>query len=465
MKTMSNIIHRWPDLCDSSPHLKTPTFRIFAGVLSLTLLAIAAQTVSAQLSPGKSQTTLKGKEGHYLVATQEIAATLTVGGARERIAGRVSFQLVTEPGENKNSQVTVRGFNVSFFGVPQKLLAGKTPIQEPLGLLAFAVQPGKAQTLQYDIEKGHLAGELQMFADASFLNAFAAPENDGKNDVLETPVVPATMAIRIDLEKPLLDPGDEPQRAPAALDVQLRTKGLRLKNFEWPAIEIRLVERVPISIEIASLRFFEAARRLCVQPVRLMRFRFIPPFDFSSQVTGTGLAFGEPGARTQWRKADVDFDIREFKTLIRPNFFVTDESEETALRALVDDDDCIEVFFVDDFSPQDLHGGGVTFGSGTASAKIISSDGNARGGIDLTHLAHELGHVLGLRHPDAAATASAQPANTGTLLCPSGFLNDNPRINSQGNKDLVSNPLLTFSLKLRTPGPDCADSADCGACP
>lgn len=439
--------------------------RIFAALSFSTLLAIAAQTVAAQPSAGKSPPHFKGKEGHHLVATQEIAATLIVGGARERITGRVSFHLVTQTDENKKSQVTVRGFNVSFFGVPQKLLGAKTPIQEPLGLLAFAVRPGKPQSLQYDVEKGQFSGELQMFADASFLNAFAAPESDGKNDVLETPVVPATMAIRLDLEKPVRDPGAEPQRAPAALDLQLRTKRLRHKNFEWPEIEIRMAERVFIPIEFAHIFLFEGASRLCVQPVRLMRFRFTSPFDFSFQLTGTGLAFGEPEARTEWRKADVEFDIREFKTLFASNFFVTEESEELELRGLVDDDDCIEVFFVNDFSPQDLHGGGVTFGSGTASAKIISSDGNARGGIDFAHLAHELGHVLGLRHPDVAATASAQPGNTGTVICPSGFLRDNPHINSQGNKELVSNPLLTFSLKLRTPGPDCVDSADCGACP
>ncbi len=123
------------------------------------------------------------------------------------------------------------------------------------------------------------------------------------------------------------------------------------------------------------------------------------------------------------------------------------------------------MFFVHDFDPQDRWGGGATWGSGTASAKIISSDGNARGGVDVTHLAHELGHVLGLRHPGDAATANAQPASTGTLMCPSGYLNDNPQINSQENEDLVSNPLLVFTLKLRSPGPDCVDSADCGACP
>jgi hypothetical protein len=47
----------------------------------------------------------------------------------------------------------------------------------------------------------------------------------------------------------------------------------------------------------------------------------------------------------------------------------------------------------------------------------------------------------------------------------SGFNNDNPTINSQENKDNVSNPLLKFVFKPRTVGPDCQNNADCGACP
>jgi hypothetical protein len=104
---------------------------------------------------------------------------------------------------------------------------------------------------------------------------------------------------------------------------------------------------------------------------------------------------------------------------------------------------------------------GATYSSGLAGAKIISTDQNVDG-VDLTHLAHELGHALSLMHP---GTGTAKDGSTGTLMCPSGFNNDNPKINSQENKDRVSNPMLTFALKLVTAGPDCTNSATCGACP
>ena len=405
------------------------------------------------------------KGGHTIVGNSEIAATLAGTNAKERITGRVSFNFLTSSDEGPR-EVRVQNFNVAFFGVPQRLIAGSAPLQEPLGLLGFALPSDKPQTLRYDVQKNEFAGELQLFADASFLNAFAEPAGDGKNDQFVTPTIPAMATVRIVLDKPIGDQREATSVA-AIMDIQLRTRGFRFQRFDLAPFDVTLIDRARVKLDIASFLWFEVARKLCIQPVRLLRFNlgggFPPTFNF--QFTGEGLAFGEPGLRTEWRKADVVFEIRVWKTLFESRFFLTDNSETGDLRALVDDDDCIEVFFVRDFSPQDLFGGGVTFGSGTASAKVISSDGNARGGIDLTHLAHEVGHVLGLRHPGDPATASAQPASTGTLLCPSGFLRDNPRVNSQQNKDRVSNPLLVLAIKARTAGPDCTNSADCGACP
>ncbi len=116
-----------------------------------------------------------------------------------------------------------------------------------------------------------------------------------------------------------------------------------------------------------------------------------------------------------------------------------------------------------------MDGGGSTASGGTESAKVISSDENADFGVDLTHLAHEFGHVLTLKHPGSGFPTPAAPhrvdGSTGTLICPSGFNNDNPQRNSQWNKDNAANPLLTFTLKPWTVGVDCNDDTDCGACP
>jgi hypothetical protein len=185
--------------------------------------------------------------------------------------------------------------------------------------------------------------------------------------------------------------------------------------------------------------------------------------------SGEGLAFGLPGATNEWAKADLTFTVRYWKTLINASFTEASSSEMASILSLVQDDDCIEVFFPDRFSPNDLYGGGATFGSGTATAQIVASDENAVHGIDRTHFAHELGHVVGLHHPGAGYPTPARPevidGSSGTLLCPSGFMNDNPTVNSQENKENLHNPLIRFKFKVRTTGPDCADSLECGACP
>ena len=439
--------------------MKTTLTTAFVLVISLTLVQISVgQPPTPTYRPEKG--------GHNIVGNSELAASLAAGNAKERITGRVSFNLITNADEGAR-EVRVQNFNVAFFGVPQRLIAGNAPLQEPLGLLGFALASDKAQSLRYDVQRNEFVGELQLFADASFLNAFAEPARDARNDLFDTPTIPATANVRIVLDKPIGDQNREGQSVAGIMDLQVRTRGFKFRRFDLPPFEISLLDRTRLRLEIAPFIWFEIARKLCIQPVRLFRFNFtgrFPP-SFTFQLTGEGLPFGEPGLRTEWRKADVVFEIREWKTLFNSSFFVTEESEMEALRALVDDDDCIEVFFVRDFSPQDLFGGGVTFGAGTASSKVISSDGNARGGIDLTHLAHEVGHVMGLRHPGAASTATATAGSTGTLMCPSGFLRDNPRVNSQQNEDLLQNPLFVFAIKLRTPGPDCQNSADCGACP
>jgi hypothetical protein len=428
------------------------------------LLVFSPQPAQAQdpEQPKASRPITADELGNHWIANVELAAELAVGDARERVTGRISLYIIASPKGMEQGYVTVRGFNILFTGVSQKLLAPAASAKEPLGMLGFAVTAGKPQQLKYDPRTGRVAGDLRMFADASFLAAYARPAGDGKGDLFLTPKIPITATIDLTLEKPVSLQNIEPQQVPARLDVKLESGEFTYEKLKVPPLRLRLLERIPIRWEIYPIFWFEVAQRLCVQPVRILRFSWSSwPPHFTVQISGAGLAFGEPGARTQWAKADVVFNIRDWKTIFSNDYWVVDSGDANGLRAMVEDDDCIEVFFPYDLDPSSMWGGGATWGLGTASAQIISSDGNARGGVDFTHLAHELGHVLGLPHP----IASVVGASTGTLMCPSGYLRDNPQINSQENKDSLSNPLLTFAIKRVGPGPDCLDSADCGSCP
>lgn len=446
--------------------MKTLQHGLCSVVLSILFITVAAAQETQQVPASRPGSVPADRAGLQIVANGEVAAMVSSGKAQERVTGRVSISMRSSPEGARSGYLEVSGFNILFTGVSQDLLGQKEESTHPLGMLGFALQSGKKQRLRYDAKSGRTTGELRMYMDASWLSRFARPEGDGKNDAFLTPTVPVTVSVQIDLGKAALDkPAEDFRRIPVSLNLQIVARETRFdkEKLVVPKLDFKFIKPAIFEWEFAPYFWFEVAQRLCVQPVRILRISWFPFLVI--QQSGSGLAFGEPAARAQWKKADVTFDIRDWKTTFAPSHWELSESEAGALRDDVEDDDCIEVYFVNSLNPDDLWGGGATFGSGTASAQIISSDDNARHGIDFTHLGHELGHVLGLRHPGDPATASAVPASTGTLMCPSGFKNDNPHANSQENENLLQNPLLIFSLKVFSPGPDCLDSADCGACP
>lgn len=441
------------------------TLAATSGLVSAERFSIAALETShvAELrlpQPETSTTEEPQKEEAKLqmVANADFVSKLSAGAETFEASGSTSLSLSATREKLAGGEVDVNGLNMVFKNVPQAALTHNTYNGPKLGTLGFAADAG--QSLRYDRDTGTVEGKVSGYLDAPYMSELAAPMRDDYDDYVETPRQHATLYVRIQLERALDESAD---------DQPLRQKGEVSMHLDAPAdkrlaamdLQAKFVA-TPIAIEHLITFYWEAAKRLCVQPVRIGWFGyggFWPPM-LQLFYTGAGLPFGLPGANTEWAKADVVFTVRDWKTVWKSQYVTFDSSEATALKAEVDDADCVEVFFVREFSPASMWGGGATWGLGTANTKIISSDGNAVGGIDLTHLAHEIGHAIGLPHPTGAAGVS-----TNTLMCPSGWMNDNPKRNSQENKDNIVNPLFTFTLKLKTTGPNCNNSADCGACP
>lgn len=408
---------------------------------------LPALTLSAHEWPG------------HMVVDGDVTAVVETAEGRQQYGGRMNGYF-TLSGESMEDGARVEALNVALFGVDQAAMTGRTVRGKPTGVVGFtaSAEGGERQHLRYDPQRGILVGRVKGRVDMPQFFEMTELRIDPEDDVVEIPTMEAAIEVQIDVgevgelsrarEKPVETRMSAAMKLVAAesdvlgardFTVAVHSRYLRAQLVFWPWIEI--------------------GRRLCIQPVRIFSFGG-GGFPFFFHLSGDGLAFGRPGNDTQWAKADVVFTYRDWITLLQPQFSTFSSDEANALLSQVDEDDCIEVFFVDRFSPQDLFGGGATFGLGMASSKVISSDENADFGVDLTHLAHELGHVLALPHPNAVNISS-----TNTLMCPSGFNNDNPKRNSQENKDNLSNPLLTFTIKLLTPGPDCQSSADCGPCP
>lgn len=419
---------------------------LITALTTLTVLLFAT-TVAAREAPG------------HLVLNGDIKGVVKTEDGMESFGGRMNGYLILSGGSFERG-ARVHALNVALFGVDQQLITGRPPRGKPTGVVGFSSthKGEERQQLKYDPDSHSLIGRLKGQIDMPQIYEMTELKVDTESDLIELPTIPATLQVRIDLGdvRDLSKAREKPieTRMQAGMTLQIGESDLLDKKA--PALEIKASY---IGAQVALWPWIEVARHLCVQPVRILSFDGGFPFPFI-HLSGDGLAFGRPGNNQQWAKADVVFTYRNWMTLFKSQFSTFSASEAGDLLSQVDVDDCIEVFFVDRFSPQTMWGGGATFGLGLASSKVISSDENADFGVDLTHLAHEMGHVLALPHP-----TSTNISSTNTLMCPSGFNNDNPARNSQENEQNLSNPLLTFSLKLLSPGPDCQNSSDCGACP
>jgi hypothetical protein len=393
-----------------------------------------------------------------LVATEPVELKLQMGGQSQTVRGQTSFNLETSPELLKTGYLRVVDLNLSLFRVNQTHLSSHRSTNKAEGILGFSIlnKLESKALLKYDPQTLSMKGQIGVNMNFPQIDEIAPPKGR-EDDFFVSARVPAHIDLELKLDQPLeklLLQDPQKLRYSARFNVLFRGSSLGAAKLHPLQAEFMLPQK---QAELAPLLKFEVARRLCLQPVR------IKASTTDMAATGMGLPFGLPGAKTQWSKADINFEVRAWKTVVNSALKIVDNAaEETLIRNSVQDDDCIEVFFVENFNPPGTHGGGATWASGTASAQIISSDGNATGGVDFTHLAHELGHVLALGHP--SGSPGLVSGNTGTLMCPSGWHNDNPAKNSQGNKDHSGNPLLRLSIKLRSAGPDCNSNGDCGPC-
>jgi hypothetical protein len=371
----------------------------------------------------------------------------------------------------------VRDISLALFGVDYGEFGAAKDQKKSSGVVGFTLErayPGQKIMVRYDYKSNTLRGQLRGVVDSALLSSFPLVEpaeqersksvKDSKATFLphdfDVPIQKALLNFELKLRRPLPRRAiRKPIKVPGTIKYEIIVE--ELPEYTMPSYVITGI--IPWKFDFIPLFFIEVTRKLCLQPVRIQSSATDP------DPTGDGLAFGLPGAETQWDKADVIFDVRDWQTVTNGDWKISSsDDEEDDIRASVEDDDCIEIFFVENFDPVEDHGGGATWAGGLASSQIIMSDKNGSG-LDFWPLGHELGHVMGLAHPGMGAPNASWPniidPSSGTLMCASGFFADNPAINSQENKDNISNPLFTFSIKAIGALPDCADSADCGACP
>lgn len=409
-------------------------------------------------------------EGVGLIANQKIKSVLKVNNSSINVEGRMSIAMKILPEDFNKGVIRVSDFNVLYEKILQESLTNRKPRKNARGALGFVLNKqgrgSNEQLLKYDERSGLISGKLTGFVSYPQLRELAVGRNvdgddlNGKNDDFGAFAQKAVVSVSFNLPQGSVLRNVQDRKIIEVTGAQsVESDALPAERINRHAFETA-ASRFPM--EIYSRFRFENGRSLCLQPVR------IRSSVSDASPTGAGLDFGLPGARHEWNKGDIVFNVRPWKVVTNSALKIAStvsgstSAEESEILDSVSDDDCIEIFFVEKFIPSSAHGGGATWAGGTAGAQIISTDENVNG-VDFTHLGHELGHVMNLKHP-GDGTATRPAGTTGTLMCPSGFNNDNPKVNSQNNKNNVSNPLFQFTIKIKSANVDCTDDAHCGSC-
>lgn len=407
-----------------------------------------------------------------LIATEPCEAILEVDALSVRITGRISVELTRTTADRDSGLVQVRALNVVFFSIPQRLLAGRLPVTKPLGALGLALIPSRDRPLRYVEGDSVLAGRVMLLADAPFLDLLpSAVPADSLSDFTVWERITMRGELRVTFHDSLQASGSGLQRLRADLELGLVVDPVIHPPAPVPEFSIQIQKVSPFMLETSWGLHLVGVRRLCIQPVRFVRYFFCwDPVGFPAfvmQFTGDGLDFGMPQVLEQWRKCNIVFDVKDWITLPAEDYWALSIDESITLgQDGPDDQNCVEVFFVHDFEPDpNMYGWSFMRGKGSENAKIFVSEANTRGGVDRTSLAHEIGHVLNLCHPQGC-TGNHYPGSTGTLMCMSFEMNDNPQINSCENCTHISNPMLEPGWSFGPKGrPDCFESSDCGPCP
>lgn len=299
------------------------------------------------------------------------------------------------------------------------------------GTISLMLKPNSAKS-SYDAKTKVITSEFQAelhYPLIDKIKGFKAPkegerERDDFRSYTETVTVKLTVKLK---EAPTLD---KQRKLEGGADVAFSTVATRERVLG----EILQLSSAFKVVDVVIFPTFYLKQSLNIQPVFI---RYTPAegcFGGSTTATtGGSYATLRDKSIEMWNRCCIGLNFLPPVYVDNGNYRILTSAEEAGLMAEYDDPNAVEVFFVEIGDPIGIHGGGVSYSSGTANAKVITYDTNLP--INLYNLAHELGHSMGLYHPPGNSTV-------GSLMEPSGFCADNPALMSALNCDNASNPMM-----------------------
>jgi hypothetical protein len=404
----------------------------------------------------------KNSEKLILIMDTAVLGRVGVGKSSQSIEGRFSVEAEATAEEMEKGIINIVRANLILYQFDQSSLNGDQ--KNPVGPISFFLNPsGRGNRFKYDSGRGTLSASLPGQTHYKTIDAILGFDQDQK-DELPHDFVSATQESNLEVEIALGDklPGSNDDQTKLEGKVTATVVAQALDRAKLPEISIEVYFPTPPIIIVIWYPYWEVVRTLPIQPIAIR--------SSAGDANPSGDSYNPLilNVRDLWRKAGILFEERAFQTVTSASLKTFSSGEEASMLALHDSVDAVEIFYAAAFSPVSLNGGGACYSGGTEEAKIITSDGNDNG-VDLTHLAHELGHALTLAHPGTGYPTASRPyrrdGNTGTLMCPSGYLRDNPARQSDENAANANNPLLRLAVTFRSAATtDCVGDASCGSC-
>ena len=398
-----------------------------------------------------TQTAPPEEEEYYYLAGNFAGQGTVLTDEKEEIettlSGTIGFRVVSGP--QGELTMSLGWLNLVAKGVPTEM--GDS------GLIGLTLAAPEYETT-YDPSTGRITTEFSSNLHYELIDqieGYKQLEPEGENDVFlsYTEEMAGNLTGAFPKNLQALD-GDS---AYFAGDVELL--------IDYPARVLGSLMRIKFRIEKSLVWRVTFCQAIRIQPV------FIGTGPTDPDRTGTAFDALMTKADELWDRCGtvrcLKFTVLEPIYLNEPAYKVLDGTEYVDLLAEVNVDDAVEIFVVESMSTSLAcsWGGGASFSSGTAAAKIVTCDqqlsvpcpcptscqsycpcggcgvdASTCGAVNPYHLAHELGHTLDLYHPpDPSSTADS-------IMEPSGFCCDNPDVQSAKNCRNAENPLLYTTI-------------------
>ncbi len=173
--------------------------KLLAFCLLMVFCTLALALFCCGPGPQPSPWHTEGK-GYSVTTKVPVTADLQASGGPVTIHGVLNLYLKTDDRELKSGTLSVGGFNLVFFDVPQQRISGQ-PTDQSLGTLGIVLSNAGAAALQYNADEKTVTGTIPVETHFSQLDEIFPPDipdsHSRSDDLAFSKTQPGTLSLTI----------------------------------------------------------------------------------------------------------------------------------------------------------------------------------------------------------------------------------------------------------------------------